>query len=251
MKNKKSQLGPITTVAIIILLLFSIAMVNRAFTGRSIFNSKPSWNITITECENKTIDEQISFPNDFIPTDCQKGWLEIPCYDNQNNIIIGLTCERKGIFCYKTKDNNISGILIREISPSFELFSWYDKWLIEQDTNPQLKSMPIKKITTKEICKDTEVDNIKRYGGFIWHPDTFNYCSRHQQANETEIECVRRCHSTSIELNYILEPKSEITREWLNESCKCLDICANLECSNMGECSKYKCFDKYTVEVKQ
>jgi len=107
---------------------------------------------------------------------------------------------------------------------------------------------------TKEVCLQQEVEEI--------------------EYNKTEIICALWTDRSNVSdyeyLHYgiprlrqenIIEivniSKKDITKEWLdkNENCNCTGVnkpCSDLLCSNGGgECLKYKCFDKYTIEVLQ
>lgn len=266
MKSKNFQSEII--IVLIGLLIFSGAVIIWNMVN-NIFNEK----ITIykNECKNETITEYYSFPNDFELIDCLNQFIDTPCYDNKNNIIVNLTCKKQNFFCYSPK-NNSDIIFTQDTNLYSEAFTWYEKDNFQPYTSPENQ---VKGNITKEVCNKVKVDEVNF--------DCVNGIGDSIPCNliPANIRIVYEVkdeegliHLTGIYYNettgnynsfYLRKIlKKDITIQWLDENCECIkceplniekewgweavkDGNKIIQCSK--ECSKYKCFSDYFMEV--
>lgn len=218
------------------------------------------YKIYKTECHNETIKTYYSL-SDLSPISCPKSITLVPCYDSRGNLIKELTCEKNTDICYKIfnkKFNNSQyNILTRKfIFVDFEnneaIFRYF--WLDNNNqftgnggiTGMENSFMPLKDIEIKEVCQDKEVEEIN-----INLAKNIGYVSDHPPFLQG-LDDKKVLVYIEGELHFIIK-KSEITKEWLNKACQCIENIKytrnSAENSMNVPCSKYKCGD-YTV-VKQ
>jgi len=225
-KDKKNK--EVSSFILIAKIFFFFMIIVSIYLLLDSINFKEEYKITQEVCHNETycVFSAIS--------------IEVPCYDYNNNLIVNTTCKR----------------IIEE-----ELYEFYS----EKDCEYLGGNF----IYGEEVCEQKEVDEInytldvlERYPYIIKYWE--NLCITNYLMNKEE------CDSFPRFFNFT-NKKEDLSEYFIEENCECIkcyykkgifDIYDSywrtldmegfdkncLEDKN-GECSEYKCFDDYKIEV--
>lgn len=187
------------------------------------YSPQEEFTIYKNECENKTLYD---FEIRVYDRDC----VEIQEVESRNEHFIFYKPQTSQLFC----DN-------------------YEDYGIGYDFGMRVISQKYNYIKTEQVCNQIEVDEIET-GNLKVNVEVNmnkNWIIAEGQANLKEL-CGDDLYKPAVNnsnckiIKEIIS-KKDITKEWLEENCNCMDICVDLKCSNRNKCEYYKCFSDYEV----
>jgi len=238
-ENNQSQ-DKLRKMVLIIFILLVVLIIIASSVYQKKYNKPFIKNINITNCENETWFEPIIF--NLSQSSSINYNRTYYCYGEEYQFKTG---DEKIFLEYKNKGK----------CDKFEIKN--ESWNYENEITKGKIGYGQRKIIGKEICTTEEVDRI----------DSCESEKCIDGYTREEKECDDGWKDTYCRVN-----KSDINKEWLDNNCECSEICPNknlikrntnqkcVERTNEIEkiqwfnqeffsCIKYKCFNKYTVEV--
>lgn len=204
--TKKSQ-GEIITTVLLILLIFSAIVIVYQAIPKPLTAVHQDFIVEQNVCENATIEEYYTFPNDYEKIDCPIEILKVPCFDRDGNEFMDLSCKKKST-CWTPVWNRKLFIIELSDNPAQQYDYIMEGHLNLVGKNPDI--IPLKNSKTEQTCSLQKVDEIDwaTIGCLENGGSDFELCMRlfGWQAKE---------HPEK----YPPVLASDLTEDWLNENC--------------------------------